>query len=336
MKFGVSFGEHPPSLSLETMRAAEDAGFDQAWMFDSHVLWNECFSVLGSLTAQSRSSRMEFGTLVNNPQTRDPIVTASAFATLNHLTGGRMICGIGRGDSSVRLLGRKPSSLAELEHAVQLIRALGSGETARVDGADVRLEWAAHRLPVYVGAYGPKALRLAGRVGDGVIFQVADPFFIAWGLGHVRAGAEEAGRDFEEIVVHAAAPTFIGDDHAAACEEVRWFPAVVGNHIADVLRHQEDMPEELSAYVADRAHYDYREHGEQGTEHSQYVPDDICERFCIIGTRDEVLAKLRELAAVGVDEINLYPHVTDFPGVIARYGREIIPALREEVATPGG
>lgn len=165
---------------------------------------------------------------------------------------------------------------------------------------------------------------------------MADPYFIEWGLEHVRAGAEEAGRSLDDIVVHAAAPSFISDDRASACEEVRWFPAVVGNHIADVLRHQADMPQELSSYVAGRSAYDYREHGEQGTEHSRYVPDAICERFCIIGTRDQVVAKLRRLAEVGVDEINLYPHVTDFPGVIGRYGRDIIPAVRETLATPSG
>lgn len=210
MKFGVSQGFSPLSGALEILRAAEDAGFDQYWLFDSHIIWLEAYSSLGWLIAQSRNDRMQFGTCVTNPVTRDSAVVASAFATLNQVTGGRMICGIGRGDSSVRVRKRKPANLADVEHAIELIRTVGSGKPMEdEEGAKVHMEWAEHRVPLYVAAYGPKALRLAGRVGDGVIFQVADPFFIEWGMQFVREGAEEAGRNPEDIVIHCAAATYI-------------------------------------------------------------------------------------------------------------------------------
>jgi probable F420-dependent oxidoreductase len=336
MKFGVSHGDSPASRSLEILRAAESAGFHQFWHFDSHILWQECYSKLGWLIAQSRSEGMEFGLAVTNPITRDPAVTASAFATLNEVTDGRMICGIGRGDSSVRITERKPANLAAVEEAIHIVRKLGSGQPMTIDGVDAQIEWAQGRVPVYVAGYGPKALRLAGRVGDGVIFQVADPFFIQWGMQHVRAGAEEAGRDPSEIVIHCATATYISDDRDEARECVRWFPALVGNHIADVIRHHdpEVLPDYIAEYVGARTDYDYRHHDEPGYEHGSYVPDEICDRFCVIGSVQECLAKVQELAEIGVSEFNIYPNVPDLEDVIATYGREIAPKLQtgEKVA----
>ena len=330
MKFGFSHGDAPYTKSLELLRAAERAGFDQAWTWDSHIIWQDAFSLLGWLIGKSKSDTMEFGTMVNNPRTRDPIVLASAFATMNQITDGRMICGIGRGDSSVRVMGRSPANLAAVEEAVEIIRTLGSGQTMDIEGADVQMPWASGRVPVYVAAYGPKALRLAGRVGDGVIFQIADPFFIEWGMNFVRAGAEEAGRDVNDIVIHCATATLISDDLEYATEQCRWFPAVVGNHIADVLRHddQAQIPEDLRSYVENRSDYDYRDHAEQGTEHSHYVPDEIVKRFCVIGNVHECKAKLQVLADLGVSEFDIYPHVDEIYEVIETYGSEIAPSFR--------
>jgi probable F420-dependent oxidoreductase len=329
MKFGVSQGFPPTSDSLRILRAAEDAGFDQYWFFDSHVIWLECYSALGWLIGQSRNDKMEFGTCVTNPVTRDPLVVTSAFATLNQVTGGRMICGIGRGDSSVRAIKRKPANLDRVEEAVNIIRTVGSGRPMEMDGARVHMEWAEGRIPVYVAGYGPKALRLAGRVGDGVIFQVADPFFIEWGLQFVRAGAEEAGRDPDDIVIHCAAATYVSDDRDDARNRVRWFPALIANHIVDVLRHHDPsvMPSYITEYVESRPDYDYYEHGHPGADHSKYVPDEICDKFCVIGSAEECAEKVRELAGIGVSEFNIYP-IPELEEILGIYGREIVPQVR--------
>ena len=338
MKFGVSQGFSPASGALEILRAAEDAGFDQFWLFDSHIIWLEAYSLMGWLIGQSRNEQMEFGTCVTNPVTRDPAVVTSAFATLNQITGGRMICGIGRGDSSVRVRKRKPANLAEVERAIELIRTVGSGEPMEdEDGARVHMEWAAHRVPIYVAAYGPRALRLAGRVGDGVIFQVADPFFINWGMQFVRQGAEEAGRNPDDIVVHCASATFVSDDLDEAREQVRWFPALVANHIADVLRHHDPdvMPDYITEYIESRPKYDYYEHAERGSAHSSYVPDEICDKFTVIGSLDQCAEKVSELGALGVSEFNIYPSVPDLAGVLRTYGSEIVPRVRSAQAAKG-
>jgi alkanesulfonate monooxygenase SsuD/methylene tetrahydromethanopterin reductase-like flavin-dependent oxidoreductase (luciferase family) len=249
-----------------------------------------------------------------------------------------MICGIGRGDSSVRVMKRKPANLAVVEQAIEIIRTLASGEPMEIDGVRTQIEWAEGRVPIYVAGYGPMALRLAGRVGDGVIFQVADPFFIEWGMQFVREGAEQAGRNADDIVVHCAAATYISDDRDDARDQVRWFPALVANHIVDVLRHHDPdvMPDYITEYVEARPHYDYYQHGHRGADHSKYVPDEICDRFCVIGSADACAEKVRELASIGVSEFNIYPYVPDLDGVIATYGREIVPQLRAEPAGAPG
>lgn len=329
MKFGASFGPAPATASLEIAKAADESGFHQLWCFDSHVIWQDWCTLLGWLVAQVANPEMQYGTMVTNPVTRDPIVTASAFATLNEITGGNMICGIGRGDSVVRAIKRKPANLADVEHAVELIRRLASGDSFTVEETEIDLPWAKGfpRLPVYVAGYGPKALTLAGRIADGVIFQVADPYFIEWGLQWVRKGAEEAGREMSEITIHCATATFI-EPKEQVYDKSRWFPAVVGNHIADVLRHHSSdaMPDELSKFVEGREGYDYRQHGVAGAEHSKYITDEIVDRFCVIGTEQECVDKIRHLESLGVSEFNLYATFMERgPDVIRQYGEIILP-----------
>jgi probable F420-dependent oxidoreductase len=335
MKFGVSLGDAPHTKSLSLLRAAERAEFDQIWVWDSHIIWQEAYSLMGWLIGMSENDRLEWGTCVTNPVTRDPLVVGSAFATLNQITGGRVICGIGRGDSSVRVINRRPSNLAGVEAAVNTIHAVGRGEPVEQEGGPAaQMPWAGGGTRVYVAGYGPKALRLAGRVGDGVIFQIADPYVIEWGMKFVREGAEEAGKDPDDLTVHVATATYISDDIDEAREQTRWFGAVVGNHVADVLNHHgaENLPDELVDYVRNRGDYDYREHAEQGTDHSKYVPDEIVDRFCVIGNPDQIRARLRELEGLGVSEFNIYPHVDGIEEVLERYGREFAPEFRAAAA----
>lgn len=260
MKFGISFGAPPESNSLDLVQTAEANGFDQMWAWDSHIIWNEVYSWVGWLIGnmQQKTNRLEWGTLITNPRTREPFVTASAFTTLANITDGRVICGIGRGDSFVRVMGRKPSTLSDLEDAARTIQTLSAGEELEISGETTQFAtgdrvWASpsRRVPVYIAAYGPKALQLTGRVGDGAILQIADPFFIEWGLGHVYEGAKAAGRDPDDIVIHVSTANYISSDTGEAREQLRWFPALIGNHIADVLRTNDpgNIPADLPEYV---------------------------------------------------------------------------------------
>jgi len=328
LSFGVCFSaDPPPSRIVELTRAAEEVGFEYAWLWDSHVLWQDPYPVFTLMA--TATSRIRMGPCVTNPATRDPTVTASVLATLNEISGGRMDMGIGRGDSARRVIGRKPVTVTELEEATRVIKDLAEGRPATYGGTEFRLKWATGSLPVWVAGYGPKALRAAGRVGDGVILQLADPYLVEWLLTFVREGAEEAGRRFEDIKVMSAAPAYVTADLGHAREQVRWFPALVSNHVVDLVKRYEpkDLPSELTDYIAARDHYDYADHGRVGAEHAGFVTDEVVDRFCVIGTADACERRLRDLEAAGVHQFNIYSMVDDPEGVIRAFGKELIPSL---------
>ena len=195
MDFGVVLQTNPPAWRVvELTKQAELLGFTHAWTFDSHLLWEEPFVIYSQML--SATHRIVVGPMVTNPATRDWTVTASLFATLNEMFGNRTICGIGRGDSAVRVTNGKPTSLATLRDAITVIRGLANGEEVEYRGSRLRFPWNPDsRLDVWVAAYGPKALALAGEVGDGFILQLADPDIVAWSVAAVRAAAAAAGRD---------------------------------------------------------------------------------------------------------------------------------------------
>jgi probable F420-dependent oxidoreductase len=330
LSFGVTFMTDPPaSETVARTVLAEQNGFSHAWMWDSHVLWQDPYPIFALMAAGTE--RIHLGTCVTNPVTRDPTVTASAMATLNEISGGRMEMGIGRGDSAQRVLGRGPVTVAHLEHACRMIRDLAEGRAVDLDGTEVQLKWSeGHRLPVWVAAYGPKALHCAGRVADGVILQLADPFIIEWSLRYLREGAEEAGRDPADIKVMAAAPAYLSDDLAHARDQVRWFPALVSNHVVDLVKRysEGELPDALTDYIAAREGYDYAHHGRAGSDNAEFVTDEVVDRFCVIGGPEQVRARLGELRDLGVDQFNIYSMVDDPRAVITGFGSEIIPAFR--------
>jgi probable F420-dependent oxidoreductase len=329
LSFGVTFMTDPPvSETVGRTVLAEENGFSHAWMWDSHVLWQDVYPIFALMAAETE--RIHLGTCVTNPVTRDPTVTASAMATLNEISGGRMEMGIGRGDSAQRVLGRGPVTVAHLEQACRTIRDLAEGRPVDFDGTEVQLKWSeGRRLPVWVAAYGPKALHTAGRVADGVILQLADPFIIEWALRYLREGAEQAGRNPADIKVMAAAPAYLSEDLAHARDQVRWFPALVSNHVVDLVKryHGGELPDELTDYIAAREGYDYSHHGRTGSENAEFVTDEVVDRFCVIGGTEQVQARLRELQDLGVDQFNIYSMVDDPRALISGFGREIIPAF---------
>ena len=327
MQFGFTI---KPDLTIERIlaltRQAEGAGFGYGWMFDSHVLWMEPFPLMALMAANTRS--LHLGTCVTNPAVRDVTVSSSLFATLNLASGGRMEMGIGRGDSSRRVLGKKPTTLENLEEFVRVFRALNAGKTVPYDGVDARFPWATAGVPrVWVAGYGPKALRCAGRIGDGVILQFADPDLIEWCLGFVREGAREAGRDPAKIEVMSAAPVWVSNDLAAARERVRWFPALVSNHVVDLLAKYkaEDLPPALTSYVQNRDGYNYLHHCEVGSDNANFVSDEIVDRFCLVGPIQEHVKKLETLRRLGVTQFNIYLMCGEEEKTLEVYGREILP-----------
>ena len=336
MDFGVVLQCNPPAWrTVDLARQAELAGFDYVWTFDSHLLWQEPYVIYSQIL--SSTHRVIVGPMVTNPATRDWTVTASTFATLNEMFGNRTVCGIGRGDSAVRVINGKPVSLADLRESIAVIRALANGEAATYKDSTLRLTWNPEsRLPVYVAAYGPKALALAGEVGDGFILQLADPAVVEWSIAAVRAAAAAAGRDPLSVKICVAAPAYVGTDIAHQREQSRWFGGMVGNHVADIVaRYGADggnVPQALTDYIAGRQGYDYNEHGRVGNTHADFVPDEIVDRFCVLGSAEQHVEKLRELKALGVDQFAVYLQHDAKEETLRAYADVIIPALADEVA----
>jgi probable F420-dependent oxidoreductase len=308
MKFGITLKpDHRFDRSVDLARRAEGNGFSYGWLFDSHVLWRDPYPLLTLMG--SGTERMRLGTCVTNPATRDITVTASALATLNEITGGRMDLGIGRGDSARRVMGKKPTTVAYMEECCRVVRALTAGESVTLDGTEIHMPWVTQGpVPVWVAGYGPMALAAAGRVADGIILQLADPDIIRWCMGFVRAAAEGAGRDPDEIQVMAAAAAYVSDDVDTARDRVRWFPALVSNHVVDLINRYEkdDLPEALWKYVEGREGYDYHHHAEVGSDNARFVSDEITDRFTIVGPPEAQLERLAELRDAGVTQFNIY------------------------------
>jgi probable F420-dependent oxidoreductase len=336
MDIGVVFQCDPPASSVVALaKQAEEAGFSHVWTFDSHLLWEEPFVIYSQILAQT--SRVVVGPMVTNPGTRDWSVTASLFATLNEMFGNRTVCGIGRGDSALRTLGYKPTTIAELRDCIQVIRELANGRAVTHNGAQLQFPWVNYSpwvrdgsLEVWVAAYGPKALALAGEVGDGYILQLADPDIAAWMIAAVRAAAEKAGRDPAAIKFCVAAPAYVGDDLAHQREQTRWFGGMVGNHVADIVARYGGsgaVPAVLTDYIAGRRGYDYAEHGRAGNTHTDFVPDEIVDRFCVLGPVEAHIEKLEQLRKLGVDQFAVYLQHDDKEHTLAAYGEHVVPRM---------
>ncbi|MES2210339.1 MAG: TIGR03842 family LLM class F420-dependent oxidoreductase [Chloroflexota bacterium] len=328
MDFGFTLKpDHSIERTIALTRQAEAAGFGYGWLFDSHVLWREPYPLLTLMAVNSE--RLRLGTCVTNPGTREPSVTASALATLNEISGGRMDLGIGRGDSARRVLGKPPITMAGTEEAIKVIRELVEGRPVTYEGTELVFPWTGSwKLPVWIAGYGPMALAMTGRIADGVILQLADPDLIRWFASMVRDAAAAAGRAPGSVKVMAAAPLHVGPRDVGR-DRTRWFPALVSNHVVDLVNKypREQLPESLTGYIVDRSGYDYHHHAEVGSSNAGFVGDEVIDRFCVLGSASEVVEKLGVLADSGVDQFNVYLMNGDEEAQLEIIGRDVIPNM---------
>jgi probable F420-dependent oxidoreductase len=331
MDFGLVAQTNAPARDvIELAKRAEDAGFSHFWTFDSVVLWQEPFVIYSQIL--SSTSHIKVGPMVTNPITRDWTVTASLFATLNEMFGPRTICGIGRGDSALRVTGGTPASLATLSSCMTVIKDLVEGRETIVNDCPVKIPWVDEgELDVWMAAYGPKALELAGRKADGLILQLADPFVVRWAIESARDAVRASGRSTEEYSVCVAAPAYVGDDLAHQRDQVRWFGGMVGNHVADIVERygaeSNMVPPALTDYIKGRKGYDYAHHGKAGNPDAEFVPDEIIDRFCVLGPVEQHRERLGELSELGVDQFALYLMHDNPEGTIEAYRRHIIDRI---------
>ena len=333
MEFGICFkGVVSPPRARQLVRQAEAAGFSHCWFYDSHILWRDCYAAIAM--CMEHTTRMRFGPCVTNPNVRDWSVAASLFASLALQSGGRLDIGLGRGDSSMRVMGKKPATLARVAQFTHVIKALCRGDEVSYDGSaePVQFNWTGgFEPPVWIGAYGPKALATAGEHGDGVVLQIGDPDLVSWFARQCHAAGEAIGRDMSSFRVMAAAPAFFGsrDEGIAATQ---WFPAMVGNHVADIVekygQNTDLVPRSLTDYIEKRRGYDYKKHGQSDNPYLDFITPDIVESFCVLGTPSDHIEKLEALEAAGTTQFNIYLDNGSEEKIIEEYGRKIIPELR--------
>jgi probable F420-dependent oxidoreductase len=332
MDFGVVLQTNPPARRVvELAKRAEANGFTHVWVFDSPVLWQEPFVILSRILAETE--RVIVGPMVTNPGSRDWTVLASTFATLNDAYGPRTICGIGRGDSALRVIGRKPRTLAEMVEAMRVVKGLVAGETVDYHGTDLRFPWVEDgwELPMWGAGYGPRALDCIGRHADGFVLQLADPQILEWTRAAVMEAAAAQGRAPGSVATCVVAPAYVGDDIAHQREQLRWFGGMVGNHVADLVKRYGDnspgLPKALTDYIKDRADYDYAHHGRAGNPSTDFVPDGIVDRFCVLGRVEDHIAKLTTLRDMGADHFAIYLMHDAEAETLDAYGRSVLPVL---------
>lgn len=334
MDFGVVLQTNPPAREVISRAViAEKLGFDYAWTFDSHVLWQEPFVIYSEILAQT--TRLTVGPMVTNPGTRDWTVLASLFATLHEMYGPRLVCGMGRGDSALRYIGRTPITLETTATATQVVKDLVAGREVNYNGKELSIPWVGNgfELPVWMAAYGPKALASTGKHYDGFILQLADPQIAEWTIGAVRTAASEAGRDPESLTICVAAPAYVGENLDHQREQVRWFGGMVGNHVADLVKrygeNSTSVPRALTDYIKAREGYNYDHHGKTGNPSTDFVPDEIIDRFCLLGDVESHLARLKELQSLGVNQFAIYLMHDQIDATLEAYGRDIIPMMAD-------
>lgn len=307
--FGVElFGYPPPRAILDEVQLAERLGYDAVWLGDSQLLWREVYVLLGA--AAALTSTIALGSSVTNPVTREPSVTAGAFATLHELTGGRARLGIGVGGTSTGLLGVPPATRAQLAEYVRVVRALGAGETVAGPHGETRLVYASAdtRPPIYIGGSGPKVLALAGEIAEGAIIGggTCSPERLQAKLSAVQEGRARAGAS-GPFRVCLSATTAVHPDRALAFAAVR--PAVAVNiNYTDPAWPLSAPARRAREAVQELYRHDEHMSPDAGEKFARAIPDEVVDEFAIAGTPDECLAKARAIFAAGVDEILTNPY----------------------------
>lgn len=333
MEFGITFkGDIDPKRTVRLCELAEQAGFTYAWFFDSHVLWRECY--VSMAMCMEHTTNMRFGPCVTNPGVRDWSVAASLFGTLALQSDGRFDMGLGRGDSSRRVLGKKPETVETMLEFSDAVKRMIRGETVKYSEqyAEVQMPWTnGYEMPVWIAAYGPKALAAAGTHADGLIIQLADPWLVKWFTDQAVDAGKASGRDMSNFRVMSAAPAWVGDLNKAR-EQTRWFPAMVGNHVADLVerygKEGKSVPQRLTNYIEGRKGYDYRHHADKDADHLGFITDDIIDSFGILGDVDHHVEKIKELEALGVTQYNIYLMCGDEERIVEEYGKNVLPKFQ--------
>jgi 5,10-methylenetetrahydromethanopterin reductase len=306
-QLGISMGLSPRE-SIDRFVAlgqrAEESGVDAVWVVDSQIAMKDAYVALALLARETTS--IQVGPGVTNLVTRHETVVANAMSTLASLAPGRVLAGVGAGDSAVFPLGLKPSSIADLGPGIDRLRCLLAGGPVPTDGGDVSLSFHADPVPpVFLAASQPRMLRLAGAVADGVIIMgPSDPDTVRMQLDHVDAGAREAGREPDSVLRDLWVTMSVGDDASAVQDVKSWASAQ-----ARWLARWKDVPGSLEHFRPEMdeaaATYDFGSHLSLKAGHAHGISDEFARVLAVAGDTDECQSRLRALVETGVDRVTV-------------------------------
>jgi 5,10-methylenetetrahydromethanopterin reductase len=303
-EFGVGlFPTEPLPKMIQLAKLSEELGFSHIWVGDSHLIWREAYVNMAAVALNT--TKVKIGTGVTNPLTRHPSVVASAYATLEEYSPGRMIVGIGLGDSSVETMGMKPAKLSFFENTMQEMRDLFAGKEVQLETGKIHLLHPCKaQVPIYIAASGPKMLELSGRIADGIIVLVgvADEY-IAHAKEKIAAGARAAGRNPEDVRLVLWVPCAVSETTPAK--------DAVKAHVARVVAHPLPYildPNEQKVLAEIRKTYDYYHHMDQQANHAEVIPDWLVDKFAIAGTVDQCRQQIDRLKKTGIHQIAIIPY----------------------------
>jgi 5,10-methylenetetrahydromethanopterin reductase len=301
---------------------ADRHGFDQYWIAENQFIHLDPYVCLALVA--SKTSRTKLATGVTNPVFRHPSAIAGAMACIDILSGGRALLCLGSGDTPVYMAGLKAASIGEMEQAVRLIKSLTAGLPTKVENREVVMKISKRPLPVYLAAEGPKTLRAAGRVADGVLIGSGfDKTVMAWALDNIRKGAKEAGRDFSEIEVMAAGLVNIAKDRKEARDGVRGRLANRAHHNFRFTyetvptEHLEEVKNWMKLFDIDNALNESKQR--------KLIPEYLVDRFSITGTVQDVINEVERIRKLDINHIMIDPPFTGYEKVMKTFAEEVIP-----------
>jgi 5,10-methylenetetrahydromethanopterin reductase len=323
MRFSLHGSVRNISEGVERARRAEEIGFDAIFLADSHLNSLDPFQVLA--VSALRTQRIRLGTAVTNMVYRDPTLLAGSAVSLNEICDGRAILGIGTGDGPVYSLGRRATPIAQFEEGLKTIRALVQGKTIMVRPGSVGLRIGKLPVPIYVSAEGPKGLRVAGKMADGVILGNGfDLRVLRWARQQIAEGAQEAGRPLSDIELVAAGMICVAEDGEKARGLVR-------RRLANRAHHnfrftlETVPPEELLGVERFMQAFDIIKPIEERVA-PELVTDYLVHRFALAGTPEECIRRVQELEDAGVRHIMVTPPNLLYREMTEAWAREVMAA----------
>lgn len=336
ISFGLSRLAKDPRDYGDWAQLADDGGFDLIGFGDSQGRWTDVYSML-AVTAL-RTKRLRMGPFVTNPHTRHPQVSAAAIATIDLLSGGRSFFGMGTGETATRDTGASRPTMLDVEQYGNAVRDLLSQQEAEYRGNTLRMLWDVPKVPLWIAGIGPRMLRMAGRVGDGVICgNGATPDIASYCLGEIAAGAAESGRTLDDLEVWFMTRVHLASSEEAGFDELRFYLAAYAD---DRLYGKESIfgqpiPKDIQGRLA-AMHEEFDDENRlnpEATHNADLVDKNdlrewIGRQFVITGTPEQCAEGIQALAAAGETNLIMPQMLGDVMTTTHDLAERLLPLFR--------